>query len=63
VILASALTVLADVHADLVEVVSELCWLASIAHAVGDRQRRDEVVDMAGELAEERRTVGLVGAH
>jgi hypothetical protein len=59
----AALTVLADVHADLPEVIGELCWLPSAAHAVGDCRRRDEVVDLAGELAAERRTVGLVGAH
>jgi len=59
---AAALTFL-DVHADLPEVIGELCWLASAAHAVGDCRRRDEVVDLAGELAAERRTVGLVGAH
>jgi hypothetical protein len=61
--LAAALTAVADVHADLPEVIGELCWLASAAHAVGDRRRRDEVVDLAGELAAERQTVGLVGAH
>jgi hypothetical protein len=61
--LGSALALLTDVHADLVEVVSELCWFASVAHAVGDRRRRDEVIDMAGELVAERRLVGLAGAH
>jgi hypothetical protein len=53
--LGPALALLTDVHADLVEVVSELCWLASVAHAVGDRRRCDEVIDMAGDLVAERR--------
>lgn len=59
---ATALTVL-DAHADLAELVGELCWIASVAHAVGDCRRRDEAIDMAGDVAAERRTVGLVGAH
>ena len=59
----TALALLADIRADLVEVVGELCWVATIAHAVGDRQRRDEAIDMAGELAAERRTTHLLGAH
>jgi hypothetical protein len=60
--LATALTALADVPADLAELIGELCWLATAAHVVGDGRRRDEVVDLAGELAAER-TVGLLGAH
>jgi hypothetical protein len=60
---AASLTVVTDVHADLPEVIGELCWLASAAHAVGDRRRRDEVLDLASELAAERRMLGLVGAH
>jgi hypothetical protein len=59
----TALALLADIRADLVEVVGELCWVATVAHAVGDRQRRDEAIDMAGELAAERRTTHLLGAH
>lgn len=59
----NALALLADVRADLVELVGELCWLASIAHAVGDCRRRDEAIDMAGELAAERRTTDLLGAQ
>ncbi len=53
--LATALALLSDVHADLVEMVGELCWIATVAHAVGDCRRRDEAIDMAGELTEERR--------
>ncbi|HLK90559.1 MAG TPA: hypothetical protein VKZ18_11730 [Polyangia bacterium] len=58
----AALTARADVHADLVEVVGELCWIATVAHYTGDCRRRDEVVDLAGELAAQR-TAGLAGAH
>jgi hypothetical protein len=58
----TALAIAADLHADLVEVVGELCWLAAVAHAVGDCRRRDEVIDLAGELAAER-TAGFAGAH
>lgn len=61
--LGCALALLADVRADLVELVGELCWIATVAHAVGDGHRRDEAIDMAGELAAERQTVGVVGAH
>jgi len=55
--------ILADLHADLAELVGELCWLATVAHVVGDCGRRDDAIDVAGELAAERRTVVLVGAH
>jgi hypothetical protein len=61
--LSTALALLTDVHADLAELIGELCWLASAADALGDSQRRDEVIELAGELAEERRAVGVAGAH
>jgi hypothetical protein len=46
-----------------VELVGQLCWIATVAHAVGDCRRRDEAIDMAGELAAERRTADLIGAQ
>ena len=61
--LPTALALLADVRADLVELVGQLCWIATVAHAVGDCRRRDEAIEMAGELAAERRTADLIGAQ
>jgi len=61
--LTTALALLADVRADLVEMVGELCWIATVAHALGDSRRRDEAIDMAGELAAERQTADLIGAQ
>jgi hypothetical protein len=49
----SALTALARSRADLSDVVEALCSLAESANAVGDRQRRDDTVDVTARLIAE----------
>jgi hypothetical protein len=58
--IALALLVRARARADLDDVVKTLCALASAAHALGQRERRDDSIDAAADLLRERRPPVLV---